>query len=224
MGRSTEEAGMLNRAGPNFLGEFISLLSAHTVIMIIDHFSCKNRHLPMASLQDQLLKAGIVDQKKAKKISKEKRKQAKQIPKGEVLVNESKEQAQRALARKADQDRQRNKLRQAQEDKKAIHAQVIQLIKTNTIDRRGGETAYQFTDDKTIKKIYVTTQLQNELSRGQLAIVKLADEYTLVPRKIAEKIIQREEHIVIFQNSNEKAEVDVDDPYADYQIPDDLMW
>ena len=178
----------------------------------------------MASLQDQLLKAGIVDQKKAKKISKEKRKQAKQIPKGEVLVNESKEQAQRALARKADQDRQRNKLRQAQEDKKAIHAQVIQLIKTNTIDRRGGETAYQFTDDKTIKKIYVTTQLQNELSRGQLAIVKLADEYTLVPRKIAEKIIQREEHIVIFQNSNEKAEVDVDDPYADYQIPDDLMW
>ncbi len=178
----------------------------------------------MASLQDQLLKAGIVDQKKAKKIGKEKRKQARQIPKGEALVNESKEQAQRALAQKADQDRQRNKLRQAQEDKKAIHAQVIQLIKTNTIDRRGGETAYQFTDDKKIKKIYVTTQLQNELSKGQLAIVKLADEYTLVPRKIAEKIIQREEHIVIFQNTDEKTEVDVDDPYADYQIPDDLMW
>lgn len=178
----------------------------------------------MASLQDQLLKAGIVDQKKAKKIGKEKRKQARQIPKGEALVNESKEQAQRALAQKADQDRQRNKLRQAQEDKKAIHAQVIQLIKTNTIDRRGGETAYQFTDDKKIKKIYVTTQLQNELSKGQLAIVRLADEYTLVPRKIAEKIIQREEHIVIFQNTDEKTEVDVDDPYADYQIPDDLMW
>ena len=178
----------------------------------------------MASLQDQLLKAGIVDQKKAKKIGKEKRKQAKQTPKGEVLVNQSKEQARRALTDKADQDRQRNKLRQTQADKKAIHAQVIQLVQTNTIDRRSGETAYQFTDDKKIKKIYVTTQLQNELSRGQIAIVKLADEYALVPRKIAEKIMQREEHIVILQNNNEKPDVDVDDPYADYQIPDDLMW
>ncbi len=215
---------MLNRIGPNFSRDILSLLSAHTVIMIIDSFSCKNRHPPMASLQDQLLKAGIVDQKKAKKINKEKRKQAKQIPKGEVLVNQSKEQARQALAERADQDRQRNKLRQAQADKKAVHAQVIQLIRANTIDRRSGETAYQFTDDRKIKKIYVTTQLQNELSRGQIAIVKLADEYTLVPRKIAEKIMQREEHIVILQNSNEKTDVDVDDPYADYQIPDDLMW
>jgi len=40
----------------------------------------------MASLQDQLLKAGIVDKDKAKKLNKEKRKQARQRPKGEVAV------------------------------------------------------------------------------------------------------------------------------------------
>ena len=178
----------------------------------------------MASLQDQLLKAGIVDQKKAKKLGKEKRKQAKQLPKGEVVVNESKEQAKRALAERAEQDRERNKLRQAEADRKAIHAQVIQLIKTNAIDRSKGEAAYQFTDGNKIKKIYVTAQLQNELSRGQLAIAKLGDDYTLIPRIIAEKIEQREQHIVILLNNNVKAEIDEDDPYADYQIPDDLMW
>ena len=43
----------------------------------------------MASLQDQLLNAGMVDKKKAKKIEKEKRKQAKQLPKGQKLTNES---------------------------------------------------------------------------------------------------------------------------------------
>ncbi len=178
----------------------------------------------MASLQDQLLKAGIVDQKKAKKLGKEKRRQAKQRPKGEVLVNEAKEQAKRALADRAEQDRERNKIRQAEAERKAVHAQVIQLIKTNAIDRSKGEAAYQFTDGNKIKKIYVTPGLQNELSRGQLAIAKLGDEYSLIPRVIAEKIEQREKHIVILLNSKEKVEINEEDPYADYQIPDDLMW
>ena len=178
----------------------------------------------MASLQDQLLKSGIIDKKKAKKIGKDKRKQARQLPKGEVLLDENKEQAKRSLAAKTQQDRAQNKLRQAEADKKAIHAQVIQLIKTNTIERSSGEIAYQFTDGSRVKKIYVTAQLQNELSRGQLAIAKLGDEYTLIPRLIAEKIKQREDSIVLVLNINEKTEVDVDDPYADYEIPDDLMW
>ena len=92
----------------------------------------------MASLQDQLLKAGVVDQKKAKKIDKEKRKQARQLPKGEILVDENKEQAKRALAEKAKQDKLRSKSQQAKADKKASQAQVVQLRKTNTIDRSTG--------------------------------------------------------------------------------------
>ena len=215
---------MLNRTLSNLSTYPLSLLSIHPVIMIIVGFTTKHRHPPMASLQDQLLKAGIVDQKKVKKIGKEKRKQARQLPKGEALVDETREQARHALTQKAEQDRIRNKLRQAEADKKAIHAQVIQLIKTNTIDRSSGETAYQFTDDTKIKKIYVTGRLQNELSRGQLAIVKLEGEYALVPAAVAEKIKQREEYIVVVLNSNKTIEIDADDPYADYQIPDDLMW
>ena len=178
----------------------------------------------MASLQDQLLKAGVVDKKKAKKIGKEKRKQSRQLPKGEVWVDENKEQAKRVLAEKARQDKLRNKLQQAEADKKAIHAQVVQLIKSNTIDRGSGETAFQFTDGEKIKKIYVTPQLQNELIKGQIAIAKLNDEYALLPAKVAEKISQREQDSIILLNSNEEIEVDENDPYADYQIPDDLMW
>ena len=155
---------------------------------------------------------------------KEKRKQAKQRPKGESLVDENKEQAKRALAEKAIQDKHRNKLQQATAEKKAIHAQVIQLINTNTIVRSSGETAFQFTDDGKIKKIYVTPKLPNELIKGQIAIAKLNDEYALLPAKVADKIKQREQHSIVLLNNNEEIEVDVDDPYADYQIPDDLMW
>lgn len=178
----------------------------------------------MASLQEQLLKAGVVDEKKAKKIKKEKRKQAKQTPKGQVLVNESKEQAKQALTEKTIRDREANRQRQEAADLKAIAAQIKQLIEVNRINRRDGEIAYQFTDGKKIKKVYVTALLQEQLSKGLIAITKLNDKYELVPAVIADKIKQRDENIILLQNTSTKEEVDEDDPYADYQIPDDLMW
>jgi uncharacterized protein YaiL (DUF2058 family) len=178
----------------------------------------------MASLQDQLLKAGIVDKKKAKNIKKEQRKQAKQQPKGSVQVDEAKEAAKRTLAEKVERDRQVNKHLQAEAEKKAIHAQIIQLVSLNRIDRQQGDVAYQFTDQKKIKKIYLTAALQEQLIKGKIAIVKLAEQFDLVPAPVAEKIRQRDESIVVLQNSNDSAEIDEDDPYADYQIPDDLMW
>jgi len=178
----------------------------------------------MASLQDQLLKAGIVDKKKAKEIKKEQRKQAKQQPKGSVQVDEAKEQAKRHLAEKSERDREMNRERQAEADKKAIHAQIIQLVNMNRVPRGDGEITYQFTDGKKIKKLYVTATLQNQLVKGLLAITKLGESYELVPAAIAEKIRQRNESVVILLNVKEKTAVDEDDPYADYQIPDDLMW
>ena len=181
----------------------------------------------MASLQDQLLKAGIVDQKKAKKIKHEQRKEAKSRPKGQVQLDENKEQARRVLAEKAQRARELNKQQQAQAEKKAVQAQIIQLIKMNRVDREKGDVAYQFTDGTKIKKIYITAKLQNELIRGRLAIAKLGDSYELLPYPAAEKIMQRDEKVIVLLNSNDSndsKEVDEDDPYADYQIPDDLMW
>ncbi|MEX1669230.1 DUF2058 domain-containing protein [Zhongshania guokunii] len=180
----------------------------------------------MASLQEQLLKAGMVDEKKAKKIKQEKRKQAKQ-PKGTVIVDETKEAAKRALAEKSARDREMNRLRQAEADKKAIHAQIIQLITLNRIDRSRGDIAYQFTDGKKIKKIFVDSLLQTQLVKGVIALVKLKEGYELVPAAVAEKIKQRDESAILVHNDKATSTADTveeDDPYAAYQIPDDLMW
>ncbi|WP_372747330.1 DUF2058 domain-containing protein [Litorivivens sp.] len=180
----------------------------------------------MSSLQEQLLKAGIVDEKKAKQAKKEKRKAAKQA-KGQTQVDESKAAALQARAEKAERDRELNRQRQAAAERKAVQAQIDQLITTNSIDRRGGEVAYQFVDNKKIKKLLVTDAIQAQLTRGQIAIVALQGRYELVPAAVAEKIRQRDESrvLVLHDRSAESAEmVDEDDPYADYQIPDDLMW
>lgn len=177
----------------------------------------------MASLQEQLLKAGIADEKKAKKIKQEQRK-AKKANKGKPQVDEGKIAAQRALAEKAERDRQINRQRQAEAEKKAIFAQIIQLVDTNKIDRGKGDIAYQFTDGKKIKRIYVTNALQEQLVKGLIAVVKVRDSYELVPAVIAEKIKQRDGSVILVCNEKSDEQIDEDDPYADYQIPDDLMW
>ena len=178
----------------------------------------------MASLQDQLLNAGLVDKKKAKQLKQELRKEAKVRQKGQTRLDDSKEQVKRNLLEKTERDRQLNKQQQEVVEKKAIKAQISQLIKMNRIKRERGDIAYQFTDGTRIKKIYVTEQLQKDLVNGRLAIAKLGNDFELLPSAAAEKIRQRDPQIIVLLNTYEVMDVDEEDPYAEYQIPDDLMW
>lgn len=178
----------------------------------------------MASLQDQLLQSGLVDKKKAKELKQAHRKEARGRQKGQVLVDETKEQARRAQLEKVERDRQLNKEQQLAAEKKAIKAQIVQLITMNRVNREGGDVAYQFKDGSLIKKMYVTQAIQKELINGRLAIAKLADDYELLPAAAAGKIAQRDPQVIVLLNQYEPPAVDEDDPYADYQIPDDLMW
>ena len=177
----------------------------------------------MPSLQDQLLNAGLVDKKKVKQLGKEKRQNAKQN-KGKPQIDEAKLAAERALAEKAARDREINQQRNAEAERKAIAAQIVQLISVNKLDRRGGETAYQFSDGKKIKKLLVSELQYQQLVKGLIAVTRLREGYELVPAAIAEKIQQRDASAVLVLNTQSKETLAEDDPYADYQIPDDLMW
>jgi len=179
----------------------------------------------VSSLQDQLLKAGLTDKKKLKQASKEKRKQKNVARHNKEAPQEgAKEQAQRALAEKAQRSRELAQQQNAQAEKKAIAAQIKQLIELNKQSRQGGEIPYNFSDGKKIKKLHVTAELQKHLINGKLAIVKLGEVYEVVPAKVAEKVGQRDETAVIVRNNPSTDIEDEDDPYADYKIPDDLMW
>lgn len=178
----------------------------------------------MASLQDQLLKAGLADEKKAKTIRSEKRKQRKQQPKGAVQVSEAETRARQAREEKAERDRQLNLERQQAAEKKAIQAQIRQLVETNRLDRSRGETSYQFVHDKKIKKIFVVEKMVDQLSRGRLAIVHVNDGYEIVAEGVARKIMERDENAVVVLHDRKTDDAGEDDPYAGYEIPDDLMW
>ena len=177
----------------------------------------------MASLQEQLLKIGMVDHKKAKQLEKEKRKQAKQN-KGQPQTDESKELAKQALAQKAEHARQLNLQKQQAEQEKSIAAQIKQLIELNRIDRKDGEISYQFTDGKKIKKIYITEQQFNQLIKGTIAIARLNDHYELIPASVANKIKERDGLVILVHNLGTEEQTDDDEYYAAFKIPDDLDW
>ena len=176
------------------------------------------------SLQDQLLNTGLVDEKKLKQHKRAKRKQAKQQGKGPAPVDEIKLAAKQTRAQQAERDRELNQVLQQQAQQKAIAAQILQLIERHRIDRGKGDVAYQFADAGKIKKLYVNDLLQRQLAGGQIAIVRQGNAYQLIPATIAAKIAERDADAVLVLHQLDTEAVDEDDPYADYPIPDDLMW
>jgi hypothetical protein len=178
------------------------------------------------SLQDQLLKAGLVDKKKAQKAQKVKHEQAKLKRKNKIeTVDEARLAAQKAQAEKVERDRQLNLQRKQEAEQRAITAQIRQLIEMNRQEKGTGDITYNFTDGSKVTHIYVDERQQRQLGNGHLAIVRLDGHYEIVPSTVSEKIALRDESYLVYCNKG-RAEtvVDEDDPYAEFQVPDDLMW
>ncbi len=177
-----------------------------------------------SSFQDQLLKAGLTTEKKIRKQSQENRKKVgKKKKKGPKELSESQLLAQKAEAEKREKDRLLNLQKEEAAKQKAIVAQIKQLIEMNQIETPDGEVVYHFEDNKVVKRVYVTDRLHAQISQGSCAIVKFDDKYSVVPAIVASKILQRDETYIIVLNDVSITEV-IDDEYADYAIPDDLMW
>ncbi|AZG87655.1 DUF2058 domain-containing protein [Pseudomonas syringae] len=176
------------------------------------------------SLRDQLLKAGLVNQKQAKQVGKEKQKEQRLVHKGQAQADDSqKRAAQEAMAEKAKRDQELNRQQQEKVEQKARTAQVKQLIEVSRLPKLITEDYYNFVDDKKVKRISVNAMVRNKLSSGSLAIVHHGGGYEIIPREAALKIQERDPRRIVLLNTPTEAP-DADDPYAAYQVPDDLMW
>lgn len=178
------------------------------------------------SLADQLKKSGLANKTKTQKIKHDQyvNKKKKKLKKGVTQQDESQQRAQQALAEKTKRDREANLKQKEKAETKAIAAQIKQLIETHRVQDQEGDIAYNFTDAKAIKRIYVSEQASKLLMTGSLAIAKLGESYEMVPKAVAEKIQQRDEQAIIIVDQSGDSEKVENDPYADYEIPDDLMW
>lgn len=173
------------------------------------------------SLQNQLLKAGLANKKQAVKAKKAKNSKDKLKRSGKDVTDEAAQQAEKAEQQKREKDRELNRQKTEREQTAAIAAQVRQLVQMNRVEERG-EIEYKFPEGNLVKTLYLTERQRSSVINGSLAIVKTGESYDLVPRKAAEKIAERAEDAILVCNT--ETDEAADDEYADFVVPDDLMW
>jgi len=178
----------------------------------------------MVSLQEQFLKAGLVDKNKVKQANQEKSRQKKvERRTGAVSVDEARVAALETQRKNAERAREHNAQRDAAATQKAITAQIAEMVKNNRQSKGAGDIAYHFTHDSKVERMYVSKAVQEHLMAGRLVIVCHGGSVELVPKAIADKIGERDPSLVV-RVAKPSSEVDADDPYAAFKIPDDLMW
>ena len=175
------------------------------------------------SLQEQLRKAGLANQKQMVKARKAQNTKEKMQRKGNAVVDETAELVKQSDADRLARDKALNDERNRAAEHKAIQAQIQELITLNAITERGA-TEYRFDHAGTIKTLMLTDEHRQALIRGALAIVGRNDALSIVPAQAARKIAERDRHWLVLMNERDEDSLDADDEYAGYEVPDDLMW
>ena len=102
---------------------------------------------------------------------------------------------------------------------------IQQILQHHQIKNAKGESEYNYTFNNKIKKLLVDSITHRALVNGRLAVCGLGDTSYLVTAETAEKVATLDAKVILVQNDKVDSEViEDDDPYADYQIPDDLVW
>ncbi|MGR6772688.1 DUF2058 domain-containing protein [Pectobacterium brasiliense] len=175
------------------------------------------------TLQEQMLKAGLVTSKKMAKVQRT-------AKKSRVQAREAREAVEENKKAQLERDKQLSEQQKQAVLSKEYKAQVKQLIEMNRINIAKGDIGFNFTDNNLIKKVTVDKLTQSQLISGRLAIARLVvdssgeSEYAIIPAIVADKIAQRDASSIVLNSALSQEEKDEDDPYADFKVPDDLMW
>lgn len=175
-----------------------------------------------STLQEQLLKAGLVTEKQARASQQQQQKQ--RPPSRHNPPPKAPTQGSQAQAAKAARDQQLNKQRQQAAANKARAAEILQLIEQHRLPKiLEGDDRFNFSDGKKLRFILVDAAMRAGLDEGRLFIIRYGGRSEVVPAEIAARIREREERAVIRLNEP-RASDEVDDAYKDFVVPDDLKW
>lgn len=176
-------------------------------------------------LQEQLLKAGLVKKSKVAAVAREQH--VAKHAKAQAAPSEATLEAERARAEKAERDRALERERKAQAQVAELRAQARQIIQDKQ-EPSAGESEYRFSADGAIRTLLVSDEQRKKLSSGALVIAHLGDRYLLLPRAAGDKVRERDAAMIVLDHGtgSEPAEATSEDDayYAQFKVPDDLVW
>lgn len=178
-------------------------------------------------LQEQLLKAGLVKKSKVAEVAREQNKaRHAKAPSG---PSEIQLEAERTRAEKVERDRALAAQAKAQARIAELRAQARQIIDDRKVPR-AGQSEYRFSVDGAIRTLLVNDDLRRKLASGVLVIARLDDRFELLPRVAADKVRERDASMIVLDHGQSagaepSATTSEDDAYyAQFKVPDDLIW
>jgi hypothetical protein len=183
----------------------------------------------MASLQDQLLQAGLTTKQKTRQANSAKRKKNKQQRSGvehsASMQEQVKEDLRLSKADKQAKDIALNNVKKEELAHKEQQLRIKQILEHHQLTGVSGDSEYNYSFNNKVKKLAIDSQTHKALVNGRLALCGYNEQSYLVTRETAEKVFELDGTLILVKNEKvENDTLDQDDPYADYQIPDDLMW
>jgi len=180
------------------------------------------------ALQDQLLKAGLASKQKVRDVKTQKKRNKKsKIDDGS---SELKQQIAEQKQAQTQKDKALNEQRFAEASEKGqVRGLISEFSKFAITVSKDAEIKFNYSLDNKIYSLHITTKIQADLLNGTLGIVRYENKSYLVPHKLAERVsLLVPQWCGYLWDKAAKDSVDqvsgADDPYADYAIPDDLMW
>ncbi len=175
------------------------------------------------SLQEQLLKAGLVKKDQVQKTARQqaKKRKGKTVPAGAA--------AMAAAAKRRAEQTARDRALAAERNAAARHKerrdQARQLIEAHRVARTG-ELDYAFPHEGRVKRILVDAAQRAQLASGALVIVRLGRGYELLPQAAAARLRERDPALIVVDHAHaSEAPADAVVPgYEGYEVPDDLVW
>lgn len=173
-----------------------------------------------SSLQEQLLKAGLVQKDKAQKLARQQAKKKRQRPASEIPAKTSARDAKRL-----ERDRALAAERNAKARAREREHELRQLIEAHRVERKG-DLAYAFTHGGRVKHLYVDESQRRQLATGALAVVRLGARFELIPRAAVERVRERAPDAIVLDHASNPGEKDssVAPGYEGFEVPDDLVW
>jgi uncharacterized protein len=181
------------------------------------------------SLREQLLQAGLVNERQVKEAERQAQHKQYQGHKQQPRAQRNGPTPQEIAAKKQadakaarDQELNRKQLEKAR--RKALYAQIKELVSQNRIVRPDVEETYNFIDGGKVRRIRADAALRERITRGEVTLVRCEGRYELVPPAIGEKIRERDARAVVAPGETGSSAEVVDEAYKNFVVPDDLMW
>ena len=186
------------------------------------------------ALQAQLLKAGLVKKSQVSQVANQqaKARMDKNDPKAVAIAAEAEKariEAEKARLEKVERDRQIAAERNAERRSAELRAQARQIIADKKVVAKG-EADYRFNDGEAIRTLLLSETARQQVIDAVLVIAREGEGYVLLPRAAAAQVRERAAELIVLDNAGRDyvepstGNADDDAYYAQFQVPDDLMW